>query len=81
MQNSINAQGPLTHQPFFSCYSAALVIQIYVQLDRIDLARKEAANVKSWAEDALLAQLLEAWVDLRVVGARTPLEDLHVRFS
>ncbi|KAG2180766.1 hypothetical protein INT44_003773 [Umbelopsis vinacea] len=49
---------------------AALVIQIYVQMDRIDLARKEVGSVKSWAEDALLAQLIEAWVDLRVGGAK-----------
>jgi coatomer protein complex subunit epsilon len=39
-------------------------------MDRIDLARKEVANVKTWAEDALLAQLIEAWVDLRVVSDR-----------
>lgn len=49
-------------------YSAALAIQIYIQMDRVDLARKEVANVKSWADDALLAQLLEAWVDLRIVS-------------
>jgi len=49
---------------------AALAIQIYIQMDRIDLARKEVASVKSWADDALLAQLLEAWVDLRIGGAK-----------
>ncbi|KAJ2958250.1 hypothetical protein NQZ79_g6116 [Umbelopsis isabellina] len=51
-----------------SLESAALAIQIYIQMDRVDLARKEVANVKSWADDALLAQLLEAWVDLRIGG-------------
>lgn len=47
--------------------STALAVQIYLQMDRLDLARKEVAHTKSWAEDALLLQLMEAWVDLRVV--------------
>lgn len=42
-------------------------MQIYLQLDRLDLARNEVASVKTWAEDALLLQMMEAWVDLRVV--------------
>ncbi len=37
-------------------------------MDRLDLARNEVASVKSWAEDALLLQMMEAWVDLRVVS-------------
>lgn len=37
-------------------------------MDRLDLARNEVATVKSWAEDALLLQMMEAWVDLRVVS-------------
>jgi hypothetical protein len=64
----VNAHVRITCYTFGLYYSAALVIQIYIQMDRIDLARKEVTNVKSWAEDALLAQLLEAWVDLRVVS-------------
>lgn len=47
--------------------SSALAVQIYLQLDRLDLARNEVATVKTWAEDALLLQMMEAWVDLRVV--------------
>lgn len=47
--------------------SSALAVQIYLQLDRLDLARNEVASVKTWAEDALLLQMMEAWVDLRVV--------------
>ncbi|KAL1933880.1 hypothetical protein VTP01DRAFT_7970 [Rhizomucor pusillus] len=46
----------------------ALATQIYLQMDRVDLARKEVAHAKSWAEDALLLQLMEAWVDLRIGG-------------
>jgi hypothetical protein len=46
-----------------------LAVQIYLQMDRLDLARNEVASVKTWAEDALLLQMMEAWVDLRVVSA------------
>lgn len=49
-------------------FSTALAVQIYLQMDRVDLARKEVAHAKSWAEDALLLQLMEAWVGLRVVS-------------
>ncbi|RCH89847.1 hypothetical protein CU097_000780 [Rhizopus azygosporus] len=49
---------------------SALAVQIYLQLDRLDLARNEVASVKSWAEDALLLQLMEAWVDLRIGGEK-----------
>lgn len=48
-------------------HSSALAVQIYLQLDRLDLARNEVNSVKTWAEDALLLQMMEAWVDLRVV--------------
>ncbi|CAG8594740.1 8176_t:CDS:2 [Ambispora gerdemannii] len=46
----------------------ALIIQIYLQMDRVDLAKRELAATKSWAEDAMLAQLIEAWVGLRTGG-------------
>ncbi|CAG8844123.1 11489_t:CDS:2, partial [Racocetra persica] len=46
----------------------ALIIQIYLQLDRLDLAKREIAATKTWAEDAMLAQLIEAWVGLRTGG-------------
>ncbi|ORX49908.1 hypothetical protein DM01DRAFT_1338042, partial [Hesseltinella vesiculosa] len=48
----------------------ALATQIYLQLDRLDLARNEVQKAKAWAEDALLLQLMEAWVDLRVGGEK-----------
>ncbi|KAI8059827.1 coatomer epsilon subunit-domain-containing protein [Thamnidium elegans] len=49
---------------------SALAVQIYLQMDRLDLARNEVATVKTWAEDALLLQMMEAWVDLRVGGEK-----------
>ncbi|KAG0331242.1 hypothetical protein BG004_001762 [Podila humilis] len=48
--------------------SVAVVVQIYLQMNRVDLAKKEVESCKTWAEDAMLAQLLEAWVGLRVGG-------------
>ncbi|CAG8554551.1 11403_t:CDS:2, partial [Racocetra fulgida] len=33
-----------------------------------DLAKREIAATKTWAEDAMLAQLIEAWVGLRTGG-------------
>ena len=57
--------------------SCALAVQIYLQMDRLDLARKEVAQAKSWAEDALLLQMMEAWVDLRVVTYIYCYEDNH----
>ena len=53
-------------------YSSALAVQIYLLMDRLDLARNEVASVKTWAEDALLLQMMEAWVDLRVVSCQSP---------
>ncbi|KAI7902054.1 coatomer epsilon subunit-domain-containing protein [Cokeromyces recurvatus] len=49
---------------------SALAVQIYLQLNRLDLARDEIKHVKTWAEDALLLQLMEAWIDLRVGGEK-----------
>ncbi|KAI8367342.1 coatomer epsilon subunit-domain-containing protein [Choanephora cucurbitarum] len=49
---------------------SALAVQIYLLMDRLDLARNEVASVKTWAEDALLLQMMEAWVDLRVGGEK-----------
>ncbi|KAI9320812.1 coatomer epsilon subunit-domain-containing protein [Dichotomocladium elegans] len=48
----------------------ALATQIYLQMDRLDLARKEVSQAKAWAEDALLLQMMEAWVGLRVGGEK-----------
>ncbi|KAJ1958072.1 hypothetical protein IWQ62_004963 [Dispira parvispora] len=48
----------------------SLTIQILLTLQRTDLARKEVAKVKSWAEDDPLALLMEAWVNLRVGGPK-----------
>ncbi|ORY01163.1 hypothetical protein K493DRAFT_278255 [Basidiobolus meristosporus CBS 931.73] len=48
----------------------ALIVQIYLKLNRIDLARRELNSTKNWAEDAILAQLIEAWIGVQIGGAK-----------
>ncbi|KAL7008579.1 hypothetical protein EMMF5_001841 [Cystobasidiomycetes sp. EMM_F5] len=46
----------------------ALLIQIYLSLDRLDLAKSTYATAKTWAEDSLIIQLCEAWIGLKQGG-------------
>lgn len=48
-------------------YSVALIVQIYLQQNRTDLALKEVQTAKRWAQDSLLVNLAESWVGMRVV--------------
>ena len=48
--------------------SVALMIQILLKMDRPDVARQQLAGLKSWAEDASIAQLAEAWVNIYMVN-------------
>ncbi|KAI1200320.1 coatomer epsilon subunit-domain-containing protein [Nemania serpens] len=48
----------------------ALIIQIHLQQNRIDLAVKEAAAARRWAQDSLLVNLAESWVGLRLGGEK-----------
>jgi len=45
----------------------ALTAQIQLSLNRADLAQKTLEAAKKWADDALLLQLVEAWVSLRTI--------------
>jgi coatomer protein complex subunit epsilon len=49
---------------FLTTTSAALLVQVYLKIDRPDLARKLLVEIRAWADDATLAQLVEAWVDV-----------------
>lgn len=46
----------------------ALFVQTLLKMDRTDLARTEVTNLKTWSEDAPIAQLIEAWVGLKTGG-------------
>jgi len=47
--------------------AVALIVQIHLQQNRVDLAAKEAKNARGWAQDALVVNLVESWVGLREV--------------
>ncbi|KAJ3248426.1 hypothetical protein HDU78_000588 [Chytriomyces hyalinus] len=44
--------------------AVALTTQTLLKMNRVDLAKKEVAAVKTWADDATLAQMIEAWANL-----------------
>ncbi len=43
----------------------ALLVQIHLLQNRTDLAVKEVAGAKRWAQDSLLINLAESWLNLR----------------
>jgi len=45
-------------------HSVALTVQIYLSINRPDLAKKEYEKSKKWAEDDLLLQLIESTINL-----------------
>lgn len=47
--------------------AVALMVQIHLQQNRLDLAQKEVKTAKSWAQDSLLVNLADAWVGMRQV--------------
>jgi coatomer subunit epsilon len=42
----------------------ALIVQIYLSINRVDLAKKQFERSKRWAEDDLLLQLIESTIGL-----------------
>lgn len=46
----------------------ALIVQIRLSQNRVDMALKEVQAAKNWAQDSLLVNLAESWVGLRVGG-------------
>ncbi|CAK7273857.1 hypothetical protein SEPCBS119000_005872 [Sporothrix epigloea] len=50
--------------------AVALIVQIYLEQNRNDLALKEVLSARRWAQDSLLVNLAESWVGLRLGGER-----------
>ncbi|RHZ69063.1 hypothetical protein CDV55_107571 [Aspergillus turcosus] len=50
--------------------AVALIVQIHLQQNRVDLALKEVQAAKRWAQDSLLVNLAESWVGMRVGGEK-----------
>lgn len=48
--------------------AVALIVQIHLAMNRADLAAKEAAGARKWAQDSLLVNIAESWVGMREVG-------------
>ncbi|KAI0201995.1 coatomer epsilon subunit-domain-containing protein [Astrocystis sublimbata] len=46
----------------------AIITQIHLQQNRTDLAVKEVAAARRWAQDSLLVNIAESWVGLRLGG-------------
>ncbi len=56
-------------------HSVAYAVQVYLSINRPDLARKEFERAKRWAEDDLLLQLIEASIGLAT--GRDSYSDAH----
>ncbi|EXJ85543.1 hypothetical protein A1O1_05907 [Capronia coronata CBS 617.96] len=52
-----------------SLEAVALLVQIHLTQNRTDLAVKEVAAAKRWAQDSLLINLAEAWTNIREGGS------------
>lgn len=51
--------------------SVALLIQIYISISRLDLAKNEYQQARRWADDHYLIQLSEAWLGLAGTSTST----------
>lgn len=64
--------------PATSLECSALAVEIYLKLDRIDLAKKEVKKMVDVDEDAIITQLANAWVSM---SAGDKLQDAYFTFQ
>jgi coatomer protein complex subunit epsilon len=50
--------------------AVALIVQVHLSMNRVDLAAKEALGARKWAQDSLLVNIAESWVGMREVCER-----------
>jgi hypothetical protein len=53
-------------------HSTALLVQLLLSIHRRDVAQTIYQNAKSFGEDSLLMQIMEAWIGMKTVGRASP---------
>ena len=53
-------------------HSTALLVQLLLSIHRRDVAQTIYQNAKSFGEDSLLMQIMEAWIGMKTVGRGSP---------
>ncbi|XP_064608644.1 coatomer subunit epsilon-like [Liolophura sinensis] len=66
-ENNFDAALRALHQSE-SLECAALMVQILLKMDRVDLAKKELKRMQDTDDDSILTQLAQAWFNLAVGG-------------
>merc|ERR1712136_78044 len=57
----------------------ALILQTLLKMDRVDLAKKEVKNMQEIDDDAVIAQLSSAWLNLQLGGGK--LQEAYYTFQ
>lgn len=52
----------------YDCYRSALLVQLYIRIDRLDLAESQVKVMKNADEDSTLSMLAGAWTNLSMVS-------------